>query len=136
MKVYTSKKKEKPKMIFVEMNVDEALKHVHGMMEQIITKNPNSGRYEGYTEDGEYFSISVHTEPKPKPKNINEPDWPCPVCGVPDSVTQAWRNREKMCLIQTVDESKTKDKNEKLEKNSNLTKVWKDIKKGKIDKYR
>jgi hypothetical protein len=47
------------KIIFVEMNRQEALATIKSLSEQLLTGDPNTGRYEKDTKDGEYFSIAV-----------------------------------------------------------------------------
>lgn len=37
----------------------EAIKIIISLCDQIDTNNPNNGRLESYTDDGEYFRISV-----------------------------------------------------------------------------
>ena len=43
----------------MEISREEAIKIIAPLCNQIEDGNPNTGRREFYTDDGEYFSISV-----------------------------------------------------------------------------
>lgn len=47
---------------FVSMTAREASHLIASLATQIASGNPNSGRYELFTESGEYFSIAVFTD--------------------------------------------------------------------------
>ena len=48
--------------IFVDVNKREALGLIRSLTNQMIADNPNVGRAETFTENGEYFSVFVTEE--------------------------------------------------------------------------
>jgi hypothetical protein len=47
---------------FLRVSESEALSLISSMSQQMVNKNPNAGRLESYTINGEYFTISVHPD--------------------------------------------------------------------------
>jgi hypothetical protein len=52
----------KPKLFFVRMSRDCALRTIESLARQLHTGSPNDGRYESFTVDGFDFSIAVHDD--------------------------------------------------------------------------
>ena len=64
------RRKTGPENIMVRMNQSEALRFAISILHQVHTGYVNSGRFEHYSQNGEYFSIAVHQDPqlqKPQP---------------------------------------------------------------------
>lgn len=55
---------ETTKLIFIRMTRDEALKTIESLATQLYSNNPNTGRFEHFSDEGIEFSISVIPEYK------------------------------------------------------------------------
>jgi tetrahydromethanopterin S-methyltransferase subunit F len=51
---------EAEEVMMVRMNEKEALATIKSLVEQILYRSPNHGRYETFLDDGRDFSIAVH----------------------------------------------------------------------------
>ena len=78
-------------ILMVRMNEAEALKTIQSIAEQLLSKNPNCGRYEKHLDDGRDFSIAVRLE-------IPEES----ACSVFDPyIEQARTHYEEVCRLRT-----------------------------------
>lgn len=58
-------------VLMVRMTVDEAIKTIHSLSAQVISRSPNVGRWEHITEDGIDFSIAVMPPETNQPSNAS-----------------------------------------------------------------
>lgn len=51
--------KDDKKIVFVEVDREEAMRIIKSLTSQILENNSNVGRLESYTKNGTYFTIAV-----------------------------------------------------------------------------
>lgn len=62
---------KKGAVLMIRMSRIEALATIQSLASQLISRNPNTMRFEKYLEDGRSFSIAVNPEtPEPTPIKV------------------------------------------------------------------